>query len=108
MVWATTPDDFELITISVISEGFGTIDYHTFPASAHVGDSISGAVGISNNGDAADTFRVIVTRQDTFEVILDDPNISLDVTVGSESISSTPFILPVGGVQLLIETFHME
>ena len=111
MVWS--PDSSLSVTITAILEGFSKIVSHTFPTEGSPGDSISGSVTIKNDSASGslgpDSFRVVVTRQDNSQVILDDQTPS-DIILNSSWTSqvSVPFALPTSGVNLLIETFHWE
>ncbi len=104
MVWVL--DDSQFKTINLIVEGFATIISDTFPSTAKAGDNISGTITIRNDGDT-DNFRMVVTRQDNLEVILDEI-VNLLVGATTTSGTSTPFIMPSTNMNLLIETFHEE
>ena len=107
MVWIG-PDEELLVGIDLILEGYGKIINHTFPPLVHVGDSIFGTVTIRNDGDLLDNFRIVVTRQDNSDIILDTLINNLETGLIQETESSTPFSMPNTPINLLIETFHEE
>jgi hypothetical protein len=107
MVWM--PDDSMSTTLSIATEGHLKIVSHTFPASAHAGDTVSGyTITFLNNGATTDKFYVEVKRTDTGSMLLQSTYI---VFVGAY-LTVTPFIasfvMPSTPVIITINTWHEE